>query len=147
VRDGDMRGIKAKTIYPPCPSTWNDKETWMPDQVFAQIQAGLLNAKSIGFLPTKAHFADAKETVKNHWPDGTLVIEEWLLIEYAVGIIPVNPETVVEVVSKSLAADCSPLVQFTAMVEIEKAIQQCIESIDLRQLTQETLDRMRGKIA
>jgi hypothetical protein len=28
-----------------------------PDKVFAPIQASLLNAKSIGWLPTKAHFA------------------------------------------------------------------------------------------
>jgi hypothetical protein len=49
--------------------------------VFAQIQAGLLNAKSIGWLTTKAHFADVKEAAKNNWREGTLVVEEWLLIE------------------------------------------------------------------
>ena len=115
----------------------------MPDQVFAQIQAGLLNAKSIGWLPTKAHFADAQETVKNQWPDGTLVIEEWLLIEYAVGALPVNPETVVEVVSKALAPE--PLTNYTSLDEIERAIQHRIASIDLSQLTKDTIDRMRGK--
>ena len=45
VKDGDTRGIKAKTVYPPMPAG----ECWEPDKVFAQIQAGLLNAKSIGW--------------------------------------------------------------------------------------------------
>src|SRR5205807_2664512 len=79
--------------------SWGE-ETWPPDKVFTLIQAGLLNGKSIGWIPTKGHYADSKETVKNQWPDGTLVIEDWLLVEYAVGTIPVNPETVVDIVSK-----------------------------------------------
>jgi hypothetical protein len=53
-------------------------------------------------LPTKGHFADVKEAAKNNWYEGMLIVEEWLLIEYAVGTIPVNPETVVEVVSKTI---------------------------------------------
>ena len=44
------------------PANWPAAECWEPDKVFAQIQAGLLNAKSIGWLPTKAHFTDVKET-------------------------------------------------------------------------------------
>jgi hypothetical protein len=31
-----------------------------------------------------------------------MVIDEWLLVEYAVGTIPVNPETVVNIVSKTM---------------------------------------------
>jgi hypothetical protein len=100
VKDGDTRGIKAKTVYPPMPASWPAGECWEPDKVFAQIQAGLFNAKCIGWLPTKAHFADAMEAAKNNWHEGMLIVEEWLLIEYAVGTIPVNPETVVEVLSK-----------------------------------------------
>jgi hypothetical protein len=59
----------------------------------------LLNANSIGWLPTKAHFADVKEAAKNNWKEGMLIVEEWLLIEYAVGRIPVNSETVVEAIT------------------------------------------------
>src|ERR1700682_5394700 len=57
VRDGSTRGIKAKTTYPEQPATWPRDQPWLPDQVLALIQYGLLNAKSIGWLPTKAHFA------------------------------------------------------------------------------------------
>src|SRR4029077_5995519 len=99
-KDGDTRGIKAKTNYPAKPESWGD-EPWPPDKVFTLIQAGLLNGKSIGWLPTKAHYADSKELIDNNYPENPLVIEEWLLVEYAVGTIPVNPETVVQIVSKA----------------------------------------------
>ena len=65
----------------------------------------MLNAKSIGWPPTKARFADVKEAAKNNWREGTLVVEEWLVIKYAVGTISVNPQTVVEVVSKTIKPD------------------------------------------
>jgi hypothetical protein len=52
----------------------------------------LLNANSIGWLPTKPHFADVKEAAKNNWKEGKLIIEEWLLIEYAIATIPVNSD-------------------------------------------------------
>lgn len=48
VKDGDTRGIKAKTVYPPMPASWPAGECWEPVKVFAQIQAGFLNAESIG---------------------------------------------------------------------------------------------------
>jgi len=164
VKDGAVRGIKAKTLYPPMPAAWPGADVWLPDKVFALIQAGLLNAKSIGWLPTKAHFADAKEMLKNSWTDGTLVVEEWLLIEYAVGSIPVNPETVVEAVSKmalptdfakvlgwkeSVMAPTSPadpLVRFTSLDEIERAIKSRVSAIDFTDLTRETIERMRGRV-
>jgi len=57
-------GIKARTVYSPMPVNWPAGECCKPDEVFAQIQAGVLNAKSIGWLPTKAHFAD--ESTQRH---------------------------------------------------------------------------------
>jgi hypothetical protein len=144
VKDGDTRGIKAKTVYPPMPASWPAGECWEPDKVFAQIQAGLLNAKSIGWLPTKAHFADVKEAAKNNWREGTLVVEEWLLIEYAVGTIPVNPETVVEVVSKAIPS--AEPVPFITLAELEKSMQAHIESIDLTQIVNESISRMQGRV-
>src|SRR5579871_4569668 len=61
VRDGQRIGIKAKTAYPARPETWPAQDAWPPDQVFALIQAGLLQGKSIGFLPTAVHIPDSKE--------------------------------------------------------------------------------------
>ncbi|MBM3997913.1 MAG: hypothetical protein FJ303_27805 [Planctomycetes bacterium] len=37
-----------------------------------QIQAGLLNGKSIGWLPTKTHYADMKEAERIGCKEGTV---------------------------------------------------------------------------
>jgi hypothetical protein len=84
VKDGERQGVKAKTVYPARPDSWPADENWAPDQVFALIQSGLLNGKSIGFLPTKVHIPEDTEVQKNNWDDQvSLVIDEWLLLEYA----------------------------------------------------------------
>src|SRR6516164_2984258 len=101
VKDGERVGIKAKTVYPARPESWPAQETWPPDQVFALIQAGLLQGKSIGFLPVKVHVPDAKEVQKNNWGDRVgLIIDEWLLLEYACVFLPANQDALVESVSK-----------------------------------------------
>ena len=61
VKDGGLRGIKAKTQYPPRPADWNKSEDWPADTAFALVQSGLLLGKSIGFLPTKIHLPTEKE--------------------------------------------------------------------------------------
>ena len=119
------------------PASWPAGECREPDKVFAQIQADLLNAKSIGWLPTKAHFADVKEVAKNNWHEGMLTVEEWLLIEYAVGTVPVNPETVVEVVSKTIPG--AEPVPFITLEELEKALEKRINSIDVEKVARETM--------
>lgn len=73
-KDGELVGIKAKTQYPLMPEGW--KEQWMPDMVFPLVQSGLLNGKSIGFLPTKAHLTDKKESQKLGCDPDTLVFDE-----------------------------------------------------------------------
>jgi hypothetical protein len=151
-KDADTKGIKAKTIYPPMPASWPSSETWMPDKVFAQIQAGLLNAKSIGWLPTKVHYADSKEILANDWPTQTLVVEEWLLIEYAVGSIGVNPETVTETVTKTTEpaqakpADPTPIIPFITLAELEKALNHRMSSLQLDRVVQKVIDQKRGRI-
>ena len=51
VKDGDSVGIKAKTQYPVRPDSWPEADPWPQDRVLSLVQAGLLNGKSIGFLP------------------------------------------------------------------------------------------------
>src|SRR5262249_13645545 len=89
IKDGDLKGIKAKTVYPPQPESWGP-EPWPPDKVFVLVQAGMLSGKSIGFLPTRVHVPTDKEREQNGWQDVTLVIDEWLLLEYACVFIPAN---------------------------------------------------------
>src|SRR6516162_10419964 len=60
LKHGERVGIKAKTKYPERPGSWPKDEEgkdrpWPPDTTLALVQAGLLNGKSIGFLPLKVH--------------------------------------------------------------------------------------------
>jgi hypothetical protein len=165
VKDGPQLGIKAKTQYPPAPADWNPEEPWAPDRVFALIQANLLNAKSIGFLPLKVHYPDAAEAGQRGWPSDTLVIDEWLLLEYAVCPFGTNPEATVEAVSKAgplpagflealgikslpamAPAAPGPPVRFTALTEIEAALAQRLGGLDLTALAMNVVARARGRI-
>jgi hypothetical protein len=104
VKDGPLTGIKAKTQYPARPASWPGEKDWPADMAFALVQADLLRGKSIGFLPTKVHSPKSTEKQQNQWPDNTdLVIDEWILLEYACTFLPVQQAAVVEAVSKSNA--------------------------------------------
>ena len=136
-------------------------------QVLALVQAGLLQGKSIGFLPTKVHIPDEKEVSQNNWTDDVaLVIDEWLLLEYACVFLPANQDALVEAVSKGsvdIAARscCDALglnqpasnrdpIAFTPWEEIERVIARRVEAIDFLALTQQAIqrgfDKARGRI-
>ena len=135
------------------------ERAWPPDKVLALVQAGLLQGKSIGFLPTKVHVPDEKEAqAKRLERPGGLVIDEWLLLEYACVFLPANQNALVEAVSKgsvgldaellrALGLDAallpSPLggeglgvkgksrpVPFTPLAEVERAATRAVESVD-----------------
>jgi hypothetical protein len=157
-------GIKAKTQYPPRPESWPAGSDWPPDQVFALVQAGLLQGKSIGFLPLKVHIPDDKEVQKNHWGDRVgLVIDEWLLLEYACVFLPANQEALVESVSKGgmgLTPDllkalgveppAGRVIPFTPLAEVGRAVEESIAAIDFNDLAEkvlsEVLERSKGRI-
>jgi hypothetical protein len=164
VRDGERVGIKAKTLYPARPESWPAQDAWPSDQVFALIQAGLLQGKSVGFLPVKVHVPDAMEVQKNNWGDRVgLVIDEWLLLEYACVFLPANQDALVESVAKgglALADDVRQalgldwggaipslpaagvedrVIPFTSLDEIRRAVLGRIEAIDFRALAEKTI--------
>jgi hypothetical protein len=99
VRDGSMQGVKAKTQYPVKPEAWQG--TWPADIALCLVQADLLRGKSIGFLPTKVHSPTETERQANDWKDVDLVIDEWILLEYACTFLPAQQNAIVEAVSKS----------------------------------------------
>ena len=75
------------------------------------------------------------------------MFDEWLLVEYAVGSIPVNPETVVEVVSK--LADNARIIEpraFTPWGEVQKSIDRKIAGIDFSGITKSAIDNDLGAI-
>lgn len=169
VKDGELRGIKAKTQYPSKPADWQG--TWPSDVAFSLIQADLLRGKSIGFLPTKVHTPTDRERDQPGWRDVVLVIDEWILLEYACCFLPCQQNAVVEAVSKSAIAPppddflramgLSPelfraptptarVVPFTPLEEIEKSIQRRINLFDFHALAHKAvrdgLDRARGRV-
>ena len=73
---GARVGIKARTHYPPRPDNWPADKPWAPDEVLALIQAGLLQGKSIGFLPARVRSPTAEETKALGRSPSARVIEE-----------------------------------------------------------------------
>ena len=89
-----------------------------------------------------------------------LVIDEWILLEYACTFLPAQQNAVVEAVSKSLltipdeflavlGVGSRPM-PFTPFEEIERAIQRTIGSWDFEALARrcvaDQLDRARGRV-
>ncbi|HEV8058653.1 MAG TPA: hypothetical protein VGP68_02195 [Gemmataceae bacterium] len=163
-KDGDVRGIKAKTQYPAKPTNWPADSDWAPDIAFALVQADMLRGKSIGFLPIKGFSPDAKTCDTNGWTKVDWVVEEWMLLEYACTFLPTQQQAVVEAVSKSFgqipetlakafdlkalekavkAAPEKPLHKigsFTPIEEIAKSLARQIESLDLNGLVRNSID-------
>jgi hypothetical protein len=167
-RDGQVAGIKAKTLYPPRPDEgdWTGN-TWPPDTAFALIKAGLLQGKSIGFIRLKWHAPSSHEiAARPELASVSRIIEEWLLLEYACTFLPTNQDALVQAVSKSevavpadwlelagvsaAAAPVSPVIPFTPLAEVEAAIKRSLSAIDPRALAEravhEAYDRARGRI-
>ena len=89
-KNGALRGIKAKTVYPARPDDW-PADYWGPDEVFTLVQTGLMNGKSIGFLRLKSHAPSSHEIAAVPELAGvTRIIDQWLLLEYACVFLPCN---------------------------------------------------------
>jgi hypothetical protein len=170
-KDGALVGIKAKTQYPPIPPHWPEGEEWPPDCAFSLVQADLLRGKSIGFLPTAVHVPTREERERgiqkggegaSAWQKVDLVIDEWILLEYACVFLPAQQNAVVENVSKSFAnalglegikrqeaavREEGPFA-FTALSELEKSIVRQITDWkpDVERAIRDALDRHRGRI-
>ena len=141
--------------------------------MLALVQAGLLQGKSIGFLPTRVHIPDTKEAGQRGWGDQVgLVIDEWLLLEYACVFLPANQDSLVEAVSKgafelpaellrALGLDAGIFVKlaashvgrdmaFTPLAEIEGAAQRAVAGVDwnlvISSLVRDKIDRLRGRV-
>lgn len=163
--DHGGHGIKAKTFYPNAPEGWPHGNDWVPDVAFGLVRSRLLNGKSIGFLPAKVHAPTEDEFARNDWEGVTLVIDEWILLEYACVFLPAQQNAVVEQVSKSMPAKwlerlgISPpeghpampsLVPHCRVATIERAVARSLERIDVATLADQAirdgLDRLRGRV-
>jgi hypothetical protein len=115
VKEGALVGIKAKTHYPPRPENWAGD--WRPDMALELVKAGLLGGKSIGFIPLKMRAPSAEEMQRQPGLQKVrYIIEEWLLAEYACCFLPLQPNSVVEQVTKSLQLTPELLAQLQTSV-------------------------------
>src|SRR5262249_3428861 len=101
-----------------------------------------------------------REREQHGWSDVALVIDEWILLEYACTFLPAQQNAVVEAVSKSLLTipdeflavfglESRPMA-FTPFDEVKRAIQRAIASWDVeglaRRSVQDHFDRARGRV-
>src|SRR5204863_4501899 len=143
-------GIKAKTYYPTLPDGWPAEKDWVPDVAFSLVQSRLLNGKSIGFLPVKVHTPSGEEIARNGWQNVSLVIDEWILLEYACVFLPAQQNALVEQVSKSQVASpallkslglavpdgLSQIIPYCPLETLETSICKAIEGIDVMNLAE-----------
>jgi hypothetical protein len=138
----------------------------MPDTALTLIQAGMMQGKSVGFIRLKSHAPSSHEIAADPaMAKVSRVIDEWLLIEYAVTFLPMNQAALVEAVSKSglaperlqtlgievpqpEAAPATPMLPFTPESELYRAINRRIAAFDFEALAKraitEGIDRSRG---
>ncbi len=172
VKEGTRRGVKAKTHYPPRPASWPQEE-WLPDYAYELVKADLLRGKSIGFFPLKVRTPTADEIGDNPaLAKVRYIIEEWLLAEYACCFLPMQPNAVVEQVSKSvprhvariLGLECGPLapraevdsrsesttLAFTTLEEIAKSVRRHLRSAAFERTLENnlrlSLQTLRGQV-
>ena len=166
-KEADLRGIKAKTIYPERPSDWTDAD-WGPDCAFTLIQSGLMLGKSIGFLTIDASPPTPDEVRANPvLADAYRVVRKWLLLEYGCTWLPVNQDAIVEQVSKHVITpnilktlklptpplkEAAPLVisgssaGFTTEEEIKKALERHLAAIDCTRLARQAVETQWNKM-
>jgi hypothetical protein len=120
--DGRVKGVKAKTQYPARPGDWPPSKDWPADIAFALVQADLLRGKSIGFLPTKVHTPSSDESKLPGWEKVGVVIDEWILLEYACVFLPANQNTVLETVSGKQSAVSGQQSAIRIPPEFQKAL-------------------------
>ena len=139
-RDGALNGVKAKAHYPPHPAGWTLSD-WPPDLAFELVKAGLLRGKSIGFIPLKLRTPTPEEIQKNPaLSQVRYIIEEWLLAEYACCYLPMQPNAVVETVSKSVPAAWAELLGLPTPPSVAFTSLDAVESVAKRLLAPEQLD-------
>ena len=100
-----------------------------------------MRGKSIGFIPLKLRAPTPEEISQNAaLAEVRYIIEEWLLAEYACCYLPMQPNAVVETVSKSVPAGWRELLGLPTPPSVAFTTLASLESAAKRLLTPERLD-------
>lgn len=81
------------------PANHPDGEEWLPDTLFSLYQQGVMNAFSVGFIPTDIRAASSRDIAK-YGDECRQVINRWKLLELSAVPIPCNQTAVSLAVSK-----------------------------------------------
>ncbi len=103
IKRGDET-VEAKIEFAERPNTHPMDEEWVPDTIFSLFKQGVMNAFSVGFIPTDARAATSRDVTK-FGEDCRQVINRWKLLELSVVGIPCNQEAIALAVSKGFQQD------------------------------------------
>lgn len=93
--------IIAKTVFATRPDGYPADKEWLPDTLFSLYQQGVMNAFSVGFIPTEMRPATDKD-VEKFGAGCRRVYSKWKIHEYSVVPLPANQEAITLAVSKGL---------------------------------------------
>jgi HK97 family phage prohead protease len=96
--------ITAKFVFADRPADHPEGEEWLPSTILSLYQQGVMNAFSIGFIPTETRPATDKD-VSTFGAGVRRVISKSKLLEVSAVIVPCNQEAVALAVSKGLKAE------------------------------------------
>ena len=91
--------VVAKIRFADRPEGHPADAEWVPDTLYSLYKQGVMNAFSVGFLPTETRPASDRD-VEKYGPGCRRVIGKWKLLEVSCVPIPCNPEAVAQAVSK-----------------------------------------------
>jgi len=95
--------IDAKVIFAARPDTLPEGEEWMPDTLFSLYQQGILNAFSVGLIPTETRPANDRDLQK--YGECKRVVSKWELYEFSCVPLPANQDAIALAVSKGCKPD------------------------------------------
>lgn len=96
--------VEAKIEFAARPDDHPEGEEWVPATIFSLFKQGVLNAFSVGFIPTDARAATSRDCTK-YGEECQQVINRWKLLELSVVGLPCNQEAVAMAVSKGFAPE------------------------------------------
>lgn len=116
---GDFRRYKdrveAECEYAVRPATHPKDAEWFPDTVKALVEQGIVKGVSVGFMPLKGGFRQARrEDVAKYGPECHTVHHRWRVIEWSPTPLNANPGAVIMAVRKSLLTRAAAASMFGA---------------------------------
>ena len=98
--------VIAKVEFAARPDDHPMNEEWMPATIFSLFKQGVLNAFSVGFVPTDARAATSRDCTK-YGDECRQVINRWKMLELSVVGIGCNQDAVALAVSKGIVTQAT----------------------------------------